>query len=111
MRALAAIAMAMTPAPLAAQMAEAPPEPVSLLTSLGMLFFVLLAGLIVVSVLCQILVAVGIVPRQGRLRRAMLWLADVVSGVRTTSQRGGASGGSGKSGGGSFGGGGASGSW
>lgn len=111
MRVLAAIVVTVQAAPLAAQTAESPPEPVSLLTLLGMLFFLLLAALIVVSVLCQILVAAGLVPQKGRLRRAMLWLANVVSGVRTTSERNSASSGSGKGGGGSFGGGGASGNW
>jgi len=94
-----------------AQASEPPIEQMSLGTSLAILGFLLLAALIVISVLCQLLLAVGLVPKKGKIRGVMLWLANVVSNVRTTSDRKDSSSGSAKSGGGSFGGGGSTGNW
>lgn len=99
-------------APLAAQTVEPPLEQISLWTSIGISFFLLLAALIVISIFCQILIVIGLVPAKGKLRSVMFWLARVVSNVSTTSKRdNGSSGGSGKGGGGSFGGSGSSGNW
>lgn len=97
--------------PLAAQTNEAPVEQISIWTSIGISFFLLLAALIVVSFLCQILIVVGLVPAKGKLRSVMFWLARVVSNVSTTSKRDSGSSGRAKGGGGSYGGGGSSGNW
>jgi uncharacterized membrane protein YgcG len=95
---------------------ETPPEPesVSLGTTVGIAFFLLVAALIVVSVLCKLVVAFGLVPRRptARWHRVILWLANVVGEVRTVRGSGGRRQGSSSSsrgGGGSSGGAGASG--
>jgi uncharacterized membrane protein YgcG len=111
MRSLIAIFTTLYATSLAAQTNEAPVEQLSIWTSIGILFFLLLAALIVVSIFCQILIAVGLVPKKGKVRSAVFWLARVVSNVQTTSKRDTSSSGSGKSSGGSFGGGGSSGNW
>ena len=94
-----------------AQTAEPPIEQMSFGTSIGILFFLLLAALIVISILCQLLIVIGLVPSKGKVRSVMFWLAKVVSNVQTTSKRDNSSSSGGKGGGGSFGGGGGSGNW
>ncbi len=111
MFAFAMMLAALIVTPLAAQTSEQPLEQVSIWTSIGISFFLLLAALIVISFLCQILIVIGLVPKEGKIRSAMFWLARVVSNVRTTSKRDSDSSGSGKGGGGSFGGSGSSGNW
>jgi len=111
MRSFSAIFTAMFATPIAAQTNEAPVEQISIWTSIGILFFLLLAALIVVSILCQVLIAIGLVPKKGKVRSVMFWLARVVSNVQTTSKRDSSSSGSSKSSGGTFGGGGSSGNW
>lgn len=110
MRALLLLSL-FAPVAAAAQSSEAPLEQVSLGASLVMLGFLLLAALIVISVLCQILIVIGLVPEKGSVRRVMFWLAGVVSGVRLTRGTDSGSRSTGKGGGGSYGGGGSSGNW
>ena len=91
-------------------------ETVTVGTTIGMALFLLIAALIVVSLLCKLLLIAGLVPRRrsNRLRRAIVWLANVVGEVRVMSdRRGGRSSGKGSfdGGGGSSGGGGASGNY
>ncbi|MBS4084196.1 MAG: hypothetical protein KGZ73_11645 [Rhizobiales bacterium] len=111
MRRIVFAAIMLLPAPAAAQTAEPPIEQISLGASLVMLGFLLLAALIVISVLCQILIVIGLVPEKGRIRSVMFWLSRVVSGVRVTRGTDSGSRGTGKGGGGSYGGGGSSGNW
>jgi uncharacterized membrane protein YgcG len=111
MRSLATVLAAMFATPLVAQTSEAPLEQISIWTSIGILFFLLLAALIVISILCQLLIVIGLVPGKGKVRSVMFWLARVVSNVQTTSKRDTSSSSGGKGGGGSFGGGGSSGNW
>ncbi len=89
------------------------PEEVGLGTLIGMAFFILVAALIIVSVLCKLIVAFGLVPRRptARWHRVILWLANVVGEVRTVRGTGGGRQGrsSSRGGGGSSGGAGASG--
>ncbi len=102
--------------PALAGTAEAPMETVGLGTMLGIGLFMAVAALIVVSFVCKLLVVFGLVPKKktSRLRRTILWLANVAGDVRVTPGKDG--GGSGRSssaggGGGSSGGGGASGDY
>jgi uncharacterized membrane protein YgcG len=91
-----------------------PVETVPLWQGLVMLLFLLLAALIVVSVLCRLVIALGLVPMKPKTRfhRVMHWLARVVSNVeRKESRRTTAGGSSTRGGGGSFGGGGSSGNY
>jgi hypothetical protein len=96
--------------------AEAPTGEVEMMGTgqlLGIAFFLLIAALVVVSTICKLLLAFGLVPgrRKSRVRRVIVWLARAAGDVRvadgsrdrrssTSSYRGG---------GGSSGGGGASG--
>jgi uncharacterized membrane protein YgcG len=93
--------------------AEQPVETAGLGTMLGIGLFLLVAALIVVSFACKLLVLFGLVPNKktSRLRRTVLWLANVAGEVRVTpgrNDRGGRSS-SGRGGSGSSGGAGASG--
>lgn len=111
MRTLLFLFPAFTPAVAVAQIGEPPLEQISLGASLVMLGFLLLAALIVISVLCQILIVIGLVPEKGRIRSVMFWLSRVVSGVRVARGTDTGSRSTGKGGGGSYGGGGSSGNW
>lgn len=96
--------------------AEEPVETVGLGTMLGIGLFLLVAAIIVVSFACKLLVVFGLVPKKktSRLRRTILWLANVAGEVRVTpgrNDRGGGRSSSGSGGGGSSGGGGASGNY
>lgn len=102
--------------PALAETAEPPMETVGVGTMLGIGLFLAMAALIVVSFLCKLLVVFGLVPKKktSRLRRTILWLANVAGEVRIAPGKNG--GGSGRSssaggGGGSSGGGGASGDY
>ena len=100
--------------PAFAQAPGAEIETVGLGTTLGILAFLAIAALVIVSTLCKVLVIAGFVPRRrkSRLRRTIIWLANVAGEVRTVSgRRGERNGGrsSGSGGGGSSGGAGASG--
>jgi uncharacterized membrane protein YgcG len=92
-------------------------ETVGLGTTIGMAVFLLIAALIVVSLFCKLLLIAGLVPgkRSSRVRRVIVWLANVVGEVRVVSDRRSGSsrgkGSSGGGGGGSSGGGGASGDY
>lgn len=101
--------------PALAATAEQPVETVGVGTMFGIGLFLAVAALIVVSLACKILVVFGLVPRRkaSRLRRTILWLANVVGEVRVTPGRRDKGGGrsSSASGGGSSGGGGASGDY
>lgn len=102
--------------PALAQTSEQPVETVGIGTMLGIGLFLLVAALIVVSFVCKLLVVVGFVPKRkkSRLRRAILWLANVAGEVRVTlgkNDRGGGRSSSASGGGGSSGGGGASGDY
>jgi len=111
MRRIVFAAIILLPLPATGQTTEPPIEQVSLGASLVMLGFLLLAALIVISVLCQILIVVGLVPEKGAIRSVMFWLSRVVSGVRVTRGTDSGSRSTGKGGGGSYGGGGSSGNW
>jgi hypothetical protein len=60
------------------------PEQVSMTAFLIMCGFVLLAVLMVCSIIAQGLLAYQLVSREGRMGRAILWLASMVSDVRVT---------------------------
>ena len=96
-----------------AQASGAEIETVGLGTTLGILAFLAIAALVIVSTLCKVLVIAGLVPRRrkSRLRRTIIWLANVAGEVRIVSGRrdepsggrssgggGGSSGGAGASG-------------
>jgi len=88
------------------------PETVGLFTTLAMGAFLALAALIVVSVVCKVIVAAGLLPRRrgSKLRGTVIWLANVVGSVSVVKGRGGPSRGRSRpGGGGSSGGAGASG--
>ncbi len=101
--------------PAIAQAEEQPMETVGIGTMLGIGLFLAVAALIVVSFVCKLLVVVGFIPKRkkSRLRRTILWLANVAGEVRTTPGKSGKGGGRASSagGGGSSGGGGASGDY
>lgn len=91
-------------------------ETVGLGTTIGIGFFLLIAALIAVSFLCKLLLIAGLLPkkRSSRIRRTIVWLANVAGEVRVASggQSGRPSGkGSATGGGGSSGGAGASGEY
>lgn len=94
-----------------AQASEAPVEQVSIWQALGMLGFLLIAAFIVLSFFCTLLVVFDFLPKKGKFRDAVYWIAKAVSGTRMVSGRESGSRSSGKGGGGSFGGGGSSGNW
>ena len=73
----------------AQQAAEQPVETVGTGTMLGIGLFLLVAALIVVSFACKLLVVFGLVPKKksSRLRRTILWLANVAGDVRITRGR------------------------
>ena len=77
-------------------------ETVGLFTTLAMGAFLALAALIVVSVICKVIVAAGLLPRRrgSRLRRTVIWLANVVGSVSVVKGRAGSSSGRSRSGGG-----------
>lgn len=70
--------------PLVAQTPAPEIEQVSLAAFLVMCGFVLLAVLIVLSIIAQGLVAYELIPKAGKSRTAILWLASVVSNVQVT---------------------------
>ena len=72
-----------------AQEPAAAPEQVGVGATLVMAGFLFIAWLAVVSVLCKVLLATGLVPgdRKGRLHRTIVWLAGVVGSVRTVPNR------------------------
>jgi uncharacterized membrane protein YgcG len=91
--------------------AALPAETVSVGQSLGMLLFLLVALLIVLSVAARILIATGVVPMRPEttLHRIVHGLARVVGKVERKEVRRSTSAGGSRGSGGSFGGGGASG--
>ena len=102
--------------PALAQAAEQPMETVGIGTMLGIGLFLAVAALIVVSFVFKLFVVFGLVPKKksSRLRRTILWLANVAGEVRVTQGRrdkGGDRSSSAGGGGGSSGGGGASGDY
>jgi uncharacterized membrane protein YgcG len=99
------------PAVALAQTGEPPVEQISLGASLVMLGFLLIAALIVVSFFCKLLVIFGLIPEKGRLRAAIIWVANAAGETRVTRSRDSGGTRSGKGGGGSFGGSGSSGNW
>jgi uncharacterized membrane protein YgcG len=98
-------------AALAQEEAASPVETVSVGQTLGMLLFLLVAALIVLSVAAKVLIAIGVVPMrpETRLHRIIHSLARVVGTIQTKKARKGTSAAGSRGGGGSFGGGGASG--
>ena len=88
--------------PAFAQAPGAEIETVGLGTTLGILAFLAIAALVIVSTLCKVLVIAGLVPRRrkSRLRRTVIWLANVAGEVRTVSGRRGERNGGRSSGGG-----------
>ena len=75
-----------------AALAQAPAgetDEVGLGAALIMAAFLLIAWLAVVSVLCKVLLATGLVPGnpKSRLHRTIVWLAGVVGSVRTVPNR------------------------
>jgi len=95
-----------------AQAEEAPPvETVSFGQTFGMLLFLLVAALIVLSLAAKILIVTGVVPMRPEttLHKIVHGLARVVGKVERNEVRRSTSAGGSRGGGGSFGGGGASG--
>jgi uncharacterized membrane protein YgcG len=87
-------------------------EQIPLGQSIVMLLFLAIAALIVISLVCKLLVAFGLVrDRSTSFRRVVYALASVVGTVRTTRGSRNQSAKGTRGGGGSFGGGGASGGW
>lgn len=86
---------------------DAPVETVGIGTTIGIALFLAVAAMIVLSFLCKLLVVAGLVPKskKSRLRRTIVWIANVAGEVRITSGRsdrrgsGGSRGGGGSSGG------------
>ena len=91
--------------------AALPVETVSFGQAVGMLLFLLVAALIVLSVVAKILIAMGVVPMRPEttLHKIVHGLACVVGKVERKEVRKSTSAGGGRGSGGSFGGGGASG--
>jgi uncharacterized membrane protein YgcG len=111
MRKLGIIAAVVFSSPAPAQTAEPPIEQISIGASLVMLGFLLLAAFIVLSFFCKLLVVFDLLPKKGKLRDAVYWIAKAVSGARLTPGRDSGPRGGSKGSGGNFGGGGSSGNW
>ena len=97
--------------PAFAQTLEPPLEQISLGASFVMLGFLLIAAFIALSFLCKLLVVFDLLPKKGKFRDAVYWIAKAASGTRLIAGRDSGQRGGSKGSGGSFGGDGSSGNW